>query len=416
MRAPLKVLMVEDSEDDSELLVHELRREGFDPAWTRVETEDALRAALEDGAWDVVTSDYDMPRLSAPKALAVLKESVRDVPFIVVSGVISMDRAVDLMKAGAHDFVEKNDLARLVPAIERGLRGAEEHRGRKRAEGLLQDAIENMADGFALFDAEDRFVLCNENYRNILSGIADHLVPGTSFADMTRAFTERGLIAVEADQIDDWIRTRVAQHRAAEDFHEHRFGDGRWIRSAERRTSDGGLVCIRTDITERKRAEEALRESEERYRDLIEGSVQGIVIDSNSKPLFANQVYADIFGYESAEEIVALKRLQPLYAPHERRRVKEYGTARIRGEAAPSHYEFEGVKKDGSRIWLETRLRVITWRGERATQSNVTDITERKRTAEKLRKSEVLLRGAVYSLQEGFALYDADDSLVLFNE
>ena len=88
----------------------------------------------------------------------------------------------------------------------------------------------------------------------------------------------------------------------------------------------------------------------------------------------------------------------------------------MRGEAAPSHYEFEGVKKDGSHIWLETRLRVITWQGERATQSNVTDITERKRTEKKLRKSEELLRGAVDSLQEGFALYDADDCLVLFND
>ena len=142
MGVPLKVLMVEDSEDDSELLVHELRRGGFDLSWTRVETEDALRAALEDDAWDVITSDYNMPRLSAPKALAVLKESGRDLPFIVVSGVISMERAVDLMRAGADDFVEKNDLARLVPAIERGLRGAEEHRGRKRAEEALRESEE----------------------------------------------------------------------------------------------------------------------------------------------------------------------------------------------------------------------------------------------------------------------------------
>ncbi len=68
---------------------------------------------------------------------------------------------------------------------------------------MLEDAIENMADGFALFDAGDRFVHCNENYRNILSGITDYLVRGTSFEDMTRAFAERGLIAVEADQTDD---------------------------------------------------------------------------------------------------------------------------------------------------------------------------------------------------------------------
>ncbi len=120
---------------------------------------------------------------------------------------------------------------------------------------MLEDAIENMADGFALFDAEDCFVHCNENYRNILSGITDYLVPGTSFEDMTRAFAERGLIAVEADQINDWVRTRIAQHGAAEGFHEHQVSDGRWIRSAERRTSDGGLVCIRADITELKRPE-----------------------------------------------------------------------------------------------------------------------------------------------------------------
>ncbi len=120
---------------------------------------------------------------------------------------------------------------------------------------MLEDAIENMADGFALFDAEDRFVHCNEKYRNILSGIADHLVPGTSFEDMTRAFAERGLIAVEADQTDKWVRTRIAQHGAAEGSYEHQFRDGRRIRSAERRTSDGGLVCTRTDITELKRAE-----------------------------------------------------------------------------------------------------------------------------------------------------------------
>ncbi len=120
---------------------------------------------------------------------------------------------------------------------------------------MLENAIENMADGFALFDAEDYFVLCNENYRNILSGITDHLVPGTSFEDMTRAFAERALIAVEADHIENWIRTRVPQHRAAEGFHEHQFSNGRWIRSSERRTSDGGLVCTRTDITDLKRAE-----------------------------------------------------------------------------------------------------------------------------------------------------------------
>jgi diguanylate cyclase (GGDEF)-like protein/PAS domain S-box-containing protein len=347
MSTSLRILLAEDSEDDALLLLHELRRGGFEPVHRQVETEGEFREALAEGEWDVIASDYDMPRLSAPVALEILKQSGRDLPFIVVSGVISMERAVTLMKAGAHDFVEKSDLARLGPAIQRCLREAEEHRGRMRAEELLKDAIENMADGFALFDAEDRFVVCNENYRTIMSGIDDYLVPGMSFEEMTRAFAERGLMAVDADDIETWVQGRIAQHRAAAGFHEHRFSDGRWIRLAERRTGDGGLVCIRTDITERKQAEVALREGEERYRTLYEKTpVMLHSIDADSRLVNVSEYWLETLGYER-DEVIG-RNVTDFFTEDARRHSKEVALPQFFRTGSVQDVSLQVVKKNGN--------------------------------------------------------------------
>ncbi len=138
MGTPLRVLIVEDSEDDAALLVRELRRGGYDPTLQRVDTAAAMSAALDRETWDIVISDYTMPRFSAPAALAVLQESGLDLPFIIVSGTIGEDPAVAAMKAGAHDYLMKGKLTRLVPAVERELREAEGRRERKRSEVTLE--------------------------------------------------------------------------------------------------------------------------------------------------------------------------------------------------------------------------------------------------------------------------------------
>jgi signal transduction histidine kinase len=124
MKRPIAVLIVEDSEWDSDILVNELRRDGYDPSWKRVFTRVDLEAALDERRWDVVISDYAMPAFDALDALEVLKERKLDVPFIIVSGTIGEDVAVDAMRAGAHDFMVKQRLARLGPAIDRELREA----------------------------------------------------------------------------------------------------------------------------------------------------------------------------------------------------------------------------------------------------------------------------------------------------
>jgi signal transduction histidine kinase len=122
MSKPLNVLMVEDDERDAALLLRELRRGGYEPVFHRVETREDLRAALDQRPWDIVLSDYSMPRFGAPEALSIVRENGHELPFIIISGTIGEEAAVESMRAGAHDFMPKGALTRLLPAIEREMR------------------------------------------------------------------------------------------------------------------------------------------------------------------------------------------------------------------------------------------------------------------------------------------------------
>ena len=124
MSKPLRALIVEDSEQDAALLIRELRRAGYDLNYERDETPEAMNAALDKQTWDIVLSDFSMPRFSGPAALEVVRKRNLDLPFIIVSGTIGEETAVQSLRAGAHDFLVKGALARLLPAIERELREA----------------------------------------------------------------------------------------------------------------------------------------------------------------------------------------------------------------------------------------------------------------------------------------------------
>jgi CheY-like chemotaxis protein len=144
------VLIAEDSEDDSMLLLRELRKGGFDPTHKRVDTPAAMKSALENGTWDVIIADYSMPQFTAPAALKLMQDSGLDIPFIIMSGTVSEETAVAAMKAGANDYVMKNNLARIVPAVERELAEAEERRERRMAEQRCRIHLRRRAE--ACFD------------------------------------------------------------------------------------------------------------------------------------------------------------------------------------------------------------------------------------------------------------------------
>jgi PAS domain S-box-containing protein len=168
MSTPLQVLIVEDSENDALLLELELQRAGYETKCERVETSAALGEALDRQDWDMVIADYVMPHFNGLAALAQVKEKGLDIPFIVVSGHITEDTAVAAMKAGAHDYVMKDKLARLGPAVERELREAEVRRERRSADERLtqehafREAIENsVPSGITAVDLEGKQTYVN---------------------------------------------------------------------------------------------------------------------------------------------------------------------------------------------------------------------------------------------------------------
>ncbi|HLO16330.1 MAG TPA: HD domain-containing phosphohydrolase [Anaerolineales bacterium] len=138
MKTYLRILLIEDSEDDARLVLREIQRSGYEVESERVETAEAMLAALARQTWDLILCDFSLPRFSAPKALELLKNSKFDIPFIIVSGTIGEESAVNALKAGAHDFIIKGNFARLIPAVQRELKEAEIRRERRERERELE--------------------------------------------------------------------------------------------------------------------------------------------------------------------------------------------------------------------------------------------------------------------------------------
>jgi len=175
---------------------------------------------------------------------------------------------------------------------------------------------------------------------------------------------------------------------------QHKSGRHIWLlmRGAAVSHDDQGrvtrIVGANFDIDDRKIAEQALVQSEQQFRGLVEGSIQGICIHNIESIMFANEASVRIFGYKNPQEILSLDSIFDLYAEHELDRIKDYAQRRLRGEKPPQQYEFDGVKKDGTVIRLRTVVRQITWKGKNALQIVVVDITEQHRAEMALNASE----------------------------
>lgn len=143
MSEKIRVLVVDDSEDDTLLLTDELEHNGYDPTYIRIDTAKAMKTALREQTWDIIIADYTMPQFSGPEALKVLQESGLDIPLILVSGTAEDNVGIDMMRAGAQDFIIKHNLSRLAPAVTRELGEAESRKQRKRAEDSARTSAEN---------------------------------------------------------------------------------------------------------------------------------------------------------------------------------------------------------------------------------------------------------------------------------
>jgi signal transduction histidine kinase len=171
-KPPLRVLIVEDDESDALLLLREVRKH-YDVTYTRVQTREAMREALESAEWNLVLSDFSMPHFGAPEALALVQDLDKDIPFIIVSGTIGEETAVESMRAGARDFLTKDKLTRLVPAIGRELYEAELRRAeasaRKRAEADREKLLQELR---AAVQARDTFlVIASHELRTPLTSL-----------------------------------------------------------------------------------------------------------------------------------------------------------------------------------------------------------------------------------------------------
>ncbi len=160
---PLRLLLVEDSERDAAHVTLSLRRGGWAPEVCRVETREEMTVALKEGAWDAIISDYQLPRFSAPDALATLRETGLDIPFIVVSGAIGEDTAVRLMQGGASDYLLKDRMKRLNAAIEREVEQAQERRAKRRAESLFQAVLRASPHPSAIVDQTTKSIVDGSN-------------------------------------------------------------------------------------------------------------------------------------------------------------------------------------------------------------------------------------------------------------
>ena len=309
MIKPLKVLIVEDNEDDAALLVRALKNGGFEPIHTRVDNPEDLRAALSGSSWEIIICDHAMPQLDSFAALAIVKEMGLDLPFIVVSGVIGEEVAVATMRAGAHDYLMKDKLLRLVPAIERELQEAEGRRQRRQAEEALRTSeerfrglIENSPSAIFLKDREHRFRIVNKRFEQWY-GVAEADVLGKTFYEL---FPQE-YADVDASQDEEVLETGTAIERELT----VPFADGTLhpVLVTKYPVFDAhghpvGVGTINSDMTARKHAEDELR----RQRDMLDVTLSSIgdaviATDRHSRVTFFNRVAEELTGWPQQDAL-----------------------------------------------------------------------------------------------------------------
>jgi diguanylate cyclase (GGDEF)-like protein/PAS domain S-box-containing protein len=258
----LRALIVEDSEDDAQLLIRQLRRAGYEPLTSRVDTAEEMSRQLDEQTWDLVVADYSMPNFNATEALAVLHQKGLDIPFIILSATIGEETAVEAMVAGAHDYIMKGSSARLVPAIHRELREARERATRRSAERALEEnerrfrsLIENSSDIITVIDDQGRMRYASPSVEKLLGYQPEDLI-GTQLSQHMHPDDAEAVL-------DHLVRSSSGGEHSVEFRFRERNGKWRTLEATVNYLLDNpdinGIVLNCRDVTARKRDEDTIR-------------------------------------------------------------------------------------------------------------------------------------------------------------
>ena len=260
MKKSIRLLIIEDSEDDAELLVRKVTKSGYKIKYTRVESEKEMKSALQQEAWDLIISDYSLPNFTGLSAINLINQLKIDIPFIIVSGAIGEDIAVEAMKAGAHDYIMKDNLARLSPAIERELREAKIRNERKQAISALRESEQKYHTLFdqspvGVFIVNKNLIIteCNKRTTDIFLTPIEEIIG----LDLKK-INDKSLISL--------IKKAFKGESSQQDIH-YKATDGTdkiWLycfvsplRNSNNEVTDA--MAVLEDITERKNAEQGIQ-------------------------------------------------------------------------------------------------------------------------------------------------------------
>lgn len=398
----LRVLLVEDSVDDAELIVRLIKKGGYSVYNERIETAKQMRDALKGREWDIIIADYKMPSFNGIKALEILNEFGLDIPFILASGTIDEETALEAMRKGAKDYLMKNNFSRLIPVIQRELNESKIRANERKSQSQLKEReykfksiFENAAVGIDLLDRDFKFIEINDVFAKML-GYEKKKLLGKSILDITCPED----LEITLEKLNELAQGKISGYHLEKRF-KKKDGSILWgeISVSIIKDKDGnfqGISGIIADITGRKKIEAKLEESEHRYRDLIEQSPDSIVtFNPQGFVTSCNLAHEKFTGYSKEETIgkhfTKLPFLRLRDIPSYIKIFKE-----LLRKREPTYYEVPWIKKDGTEHLAEVLIDVIKRDGRVVEfQCIIRDITEKIKAQQQIRESEEKFRSYV---------------------
>jgi two-component system, cell cycle sensor histidine kinase and response regulator CckA len=412
MARPLRVLLIEDIEDDAALMLRELQRGGYEPVARRVETPAAMHHALQQETWDVALADWSLPQFSALFALEMLKSQGLDLPFIIVSGTIGEEATTSAMKAGAHDFVSKQNLERLVLIIERELREAADRRARRRAEAALAASEERLQlvaratnDAVRDWDLSTNGMWWSEGF-SVLFGYQ---------AQDVEAGVESWYSRLHPSDKDRVIASCYAAINGGETAwsESYRFlrADGTYAEVLDRgyivrnvRGQALRLIGAMTNLTALRKAQAALQESEARVQTVLDSSLDAIIgMDARGTITDWNPRAETMFGWSRDEALG--RAVDQTIIPPAQRAAHNSGLPRFtetgEGPILNRRVETTAWRRDGTEFPVELSIVPLKEGAVHRFYGFIVDISERRAAEASLRDSEERLRLAMETAHMG---------------